>query len=117
MGLYISINKGIIFFNKQFSIKKWSMSHSETFSLIEGSFKADEAREILLNIISAKIQFHQMKNISSKERLGKQDDKSLKRIQELKVSMEKVLELITDSKKNDSSVVISSTINIQKDNT
>lgn len=92
------------------------MIHSEIFSLIEGYFNADEAREILLNIISAKIQFHQMKNISSKERLGKQDEQSLKRIQELKVSMEKVLRLLNDSKKNDSSVVISASINIQKYN-
>ena len=92
------------------------MNISESFSLIEGSFKSDEAREILLNVISAKIQFHQMKNLSSKERFGKQDDQSVKRIEELKKTMERVLEIVAESKKIDSSIYISSSIGIQKNN-
>ena len=47
------------------------MKKNETFNLIDGVFSVDEAREILMNIFSTKIQFHEMKNLSSEERFEK----------------------------------------------
>ena len=50
------------------------MTTEENISLIEGNFNKQEAREVLLNIFSTKLQFHELRNFSSKERLGKTDE-------------------------------------------
>ena len=38
------------------------MNKMEQLNLIEGNFSDEEAKEILMNIISTKIHFHEMKN-------------------------------------------------------
>jgi len=63
--------------------------------LIDGNFDPDEAKELLSFLLNDKIHFHQMKNFSSTERFGKQDQKSLKRIAELKEGNNDLLELIS----------------------
>ena len=57
------------------------MLKNKKLKLIEGKFLHDEAKEILRNIFSAKINFHQMKNFSSQERFGKDDKTAVKKIQ------------------------------------
>jgi predicted transcriptional regulator len=69
------------------------MKNPQTFKLIEGSYSSKESREILQNVFSSKIQFHQMKNFSSQERFGKDDITALKRIPELKESIDKILRM------------------------
>lgn len=89
------------------------MNKKENLSLIEGSFNPEEACEILVSVFSTKINFHERKNFSSQERLGKEDLVAQKRIPELKHSMEKITALISDAKANHKQIVISSQINIQ----
>ena len=50
------------------------MKKTETLMLIDGSFTIDEAKEIVVNIIFSKIIFHNVKNLSSQERFGKDDE-------------------------------------------
>lgn len=85
----------------------------ENLSLIEGKFSPEEAREILINIYSTKLNFHERKNFSSQERFGKEDVIALKRIQELKESVDKILDIISEASATNHQVVISSQINIQ----
>jgi hypothetical protein len=73
------------------------MENPQTFKLIEGSYSSIESREILQGVFSRKIQFHQMKNFSSQERFGKDDQTALKRIPELKESIDKILRMIESS--------------------
>lgn len=70
------------------------MNSDKNFSLIEGLFTAEEAKEILLNIFSAKIQFHQLKNFSSIERFGRKDEASCHRIPVLKDNIATILEIL-----------------------
>ncbi|WP_298300830.1 hypothetical protein [Hydrotalea sp.] len=60
------------------------MKKTATFKLIEGSFTVEEAKELLTNLYSDKIQFHSRKNFSTQERFGHSDTVSVKRIPELK---------------------------------
>jgi len=86
------------------------MMNNQTFNLINGKFLPKESREILQSIFAGKIQFHQMKNFSSQERLGKDDHTALKRIPQLKKSMEKILKMIESAEKNGEQLEIKSEI-------
>lgn len=88
------------------------MIKNETFNLIEGVFSTVEAREILMNIFSTKIQFHEMKNLSSEERFGEQDTVAKKRIPELKIELEKLEKIISEAKSGPKKFAITSAINI-----
>ena len=89
------------------------MTREEIFSLIEGNFNKQEAREVLLNIFSTKLQFHELRNFSSKERLGKADENALIRMQVMKDNISKVVELLSKLDENKNCLKISSSINIQ----
>ncbi|MEO5642975.1 MAG: hypothetical protein ABIQ40_08245 [Bacteroidia bacterium] len=84
----------------------------EKLSLIEGNFCADEASEILRNVFSAKISFHENKNFSSQERFGKHDETAQRRIPELKNSMNKLLKIVAEAKSGKKKLKITSEINI-----
>lgn len=80
--------------------------------LIDGKFNPIEAKEILLNMISSKIQFHTIKDFSSQLRTGEFEINSRKRMQELKEAREKIIALLDEAQKNNLLVDIQSTINI-----
>ena len=84
----------------------------EPVSLIDGNFDPDEAKELLSSLLNDKIHFHQMKNFSSTERFGKQDQKSLKRIAELKEGNNDLLELISKAESENKILSIFAKINI-----
>ena len=39
------------------------MSSKKKFTLVKGSYSPDEAREILMNLIQSKIQFHNIRKL------------------------------------------------------
>lgn len=88
------------------------MKNTKVLKLIEGSFSPDEAREILMNVFSSKIQFNKMKNFSSEERFGKEDITAVKRIPELKKSMDIISKLIEEAKQNNETIQIISEVKI-----
>ena len=73
------------------------MAKEHNLELINGNFSAQDAKEILVTIFSSKIQFHQHKNFASKEKLGKEDKNALKRIVQLKKSLDKTYKLISEA--------------------
>jgi hypothetical protein len=78
------------------------MTDTERFTLIKGEFTKDEAREILLGMINYKINFHELRNLSTSIQQGQRDDASLTRIQELertRVEMFKFFNGLRDSGK------------------
>ena len=83
-----------------------------SLKLIEGKFLHTEAREILTNIYSAKINFHQMKNFSSMERFGKEDKTAVKKIPALKKEMNKLEKILLTAKEKNLNLRITSEINI-----
>lgn len=88
------------------------MKKQLSLKLIEGKFLATEAKEILTNIYSAKINFHQMKNFSSMEMLGKEDKIAVKKIPFLKKELGKLQKIIISAKEKNKQLIITSEINI-----
>jgi len=88
------------------------MKQIEKLQLIEGRFSGEEAKEILRNIFSTKIHFHEMKNFSSKERFGKEDATAKLRIPALKKELEKVDQIIQEAIQNNRHLSISSEIKL-----
>lgn len=88
------------------------MKKTETIELIEGTFTPDEAREILLELLNSKIRFHNVKNWSSRERFGKPDAYSEKRLKHLMESIKKVQALVSKSIVEEKTMTINSIIEI-----
>ena len=89
------------------------MQELKKLKLIDNEFYPKEAKEILMNIFSSKILFHEMKNFSSIERFGREDINALKRILELKLSMENISEIILEAEKMDEKILIQSEVIIK----
>jgi len=88
------------------------MKKTETIELINGTFTPDEGREILLKLLNSKINFHNLKNWSSRERFGKPDAYSEQRLIHLNESRKKVETLFAESVDEEKRVTINSSIEI-----
>jgi len=86
------------------------MTNQHIFTLIDGNFSIKESSEILQNLFSDKIKFHQMKNFSTQERFGKDDKNAFKRIPELKKSIAEILKIIESAEKKGEQLEIKSEI-------
>lgn len=65
------------------------------FSLVRGTFSAEEAREVLLNLIEDKITFHRRYLWSRRERFGEENDPAReRRIEELLATKGRIREAI-----------------------
>jgi len=85
----------------------------KTIKLIEGNFSAKDGNEILMNLYASKIAFHQMRNFSSNERFGKDDEMSTKRIPELIESMNMITSIFQEAINHNKNLVINSTLTIE----
>lgn len=81
--------------------------------LLRGKYSAEEAKEIISNFITQKINFHNMRNYSSQIRYERPDENSLIRIEELKESRKSLMELINTAKEEGRTLKIDSTITIE----
>jgi DNA-directed RNA polymerase subunit F len=88
------------------------MAKLKKLSLIKGDFTILEARDILYNIFSTKINYHQRNNFSHKERFGKEDPIAKKRIPALKKELVKLEKVLDEAIANNSKLVINSEITI-----
>lgn len=84
----------------------------ETIKFITGSFTPEEAKEILIEAITKKINFHNLKNYISTIRFDQPDEESERRLEELREAREKVLLLIEEARRGNRNFIIESTINI-----
>ncbi len=91
------------------------MKKTETIVLIKGTFTPSEARDLLLDLLNSKINFHNRKDFSSRERFGKPDADSQQRLKHLMESLNKVKSLFSELINEDNeqkSVTLKSTIEI-----
>ena len=86
------------------------MKNQHTFKLIDGDFSAQESLELLKNVFSSKIQFHQMKNFSSQERFGHQDQNAMIRIPQLKECIDEITKIIESAENKEQQFEINSDI-------
>lgn len=88
------------------------MDNQLQLKLIDGVFLLDDGKEILNNIFSSKINFHQMKNFSSQERFGIDDEMAKKRIPQLREEVLKFEKMLIEAKMNNNKLTIRSVIDI-----
>jgi hypothetical protein len=91
--------------------------NNSNLTLIDGEFSPVDAKEILKNVFGSKIQFHEMKNFSSKERFGKEDQTSLKRIVQLNNNLERILKVISEAEANNETLIVDAEICIRRSQT
>jgi hypothetical protein len=84
----------------------------QTFKLIDGNYTKEEATEILMNLFSSKINFHELKQFSSIEKYGEANEYTQKRIMELTESRESIRNILS-SDSNNIQFRIHSTVNIE----
>lgn len=84
-----------------------------TFSLINGDFTPDEASEIVNDLFSKKINFHEVKSFGHQIRYGTEDQARLQRIEELKESRQQAGQLIEEAKQAGKSLRVQSVISIE----
>ena len=92
-----------------------NMKKTETIDLIKGTFTPAEARNLLLDLLNSKINFHNKKNWSSRERFGKPDVDSEQKLQHLRESRSKVETLFSkliNEDNEEKSLTLNSTIEI-----
>ncbi|MFN4314743.1 MAG: hypothetical protein ACK4E0_10645 [Chitinophagaceae bacterium] len=75
-------------------------TNTDTLILIDGQFNTEEAREILLNVFNAKIQFHELRNFSVMERFGKPDLVAQQRVPALRKSLQEALAIVAHAGKH-----------------
>ena len=63
----------------------------ENIVLVNGTFTPGEAQELLLALLNSKINFHNTKDFSSRERFGRPDADSQERLKHLKAARERVI--------------------------
>ena len=80
--------------------------------LIKNEFEIHEAKNLLMQLIQDKINFHVSKNFSQNERFGKNDPLSSYKIDSLSTEKEKIKKLFESIPDQNSKVEINATIYI-----
>ena len=89
------------------------MGNSSKITVIVGTFNIAEAKDVLINMFTMKINFHSQKNVSHVERFGKTDDAALEKVEFLKAELAKLEAIIAAA--TDKNVSLKATSNIHID--
>ncbi len=89
------------------------MKTNHSYKLIEGLFNPLEAQKILLDLINAKIDYHNLEAFSNKIRFNTDLSISENRIEQLSQTRNSIMALIEFAKENNMELKISSDILIQ----
>jgi hypothetical protein len=81
-------------------------------TLIDGTFNVAEAKDVLINMFTMKINFHSQKNVSHIERFGTPDDNSKAKVEFLKAEMAKLETIIAEATDKNVSLKVTSSIHI-----
>lgn len=92
---------------------KSSEVEKQRIQLINGDFNPKDAQRILLSIINSKIQYHQLEIFSLEERFGIEATQSKDRIEELKLSVRDIQEIIKEATEAGMKLKVTSTVDIQ----
>jgi hypothetical protein len=76
------------------------METKHVLKLIDGKFIPSEAGKVLFDLISRKINYHQMVRFSNEERFGKDESNSKSIIKQLKEERRRLEEIIDYTSKN-----------------
>lgn len=80
--------------------------------LVDGIYDTDDSKEILVELLTHKIEFHRRKQFSSYLKYGHEKTDSLKRIQELTDARNALLNYLKNAEMQKSKVRIEAVINM-----
>lgn len=86
------------------------MKTIERLTLLNDSFTNDEAKDILLHLFNSPINFYNIKNWSKQERYRKDDEVSQGRIPALRKEIEKLQDILTQSKNTNKKIKVNTEI-------
>lgn len=89
------------------------MENKYHYKFIDGDFSIEEAKTVLMTLITNKINFHSLKSFSDYVRFNEDIDKSKKRISELTTTREQILNLIELAENKGMKLTIKSNISIE----
>ena len=89
------------------------MENQYNYKFIDGDFSVEEAKTVLMTLITNKINFHSLNSFSDYVRFNGDSDKSKKRISELTTTREEILKLMNEAEKKGLKLYIKSTISIE----
>lgn len=89
------------------------MEKSLDLKLISGEFNPKDAKEILINLVNDKLNFHVRKNFSSTIRFGAPDENSAQRITELNGELRNIMEFFDQMDMANGSFSINATIELR----
>ncbi|MCB0737028.1 MAG: hypothetical protein KDC92_05910 [Bacteroidetes bacterium] len=82
-------------------------------TLIDGTYSSEQARDILLNLVGSKINFHNQEIFSLQERFGRNSAHSVKRVAELKQVRDNLIQYLNKLDNKQVNVRINSEVHIQ----
>lgn len=88
------------------------MNNKENITLINGVYKQEDAKEILMTVFAEKIKFHELKQFSSLVCFGKEDETIKNRVLQLKESMKKIEAIILTAKAENKFIKIQAEVTI-----
>lgn len=88
------------------------MKTTATFQLIDSEFSYDDAKELLMELIKQKINFHKVKNFTSVIRYDETDTDSLEKVKTLINTRNSISEFIETAKKEGKNVSIFSELKL-----
>ena len=89
------------------------MDNNQNFTLIDGTFSAIDAEQVLTTLLNYKIDYHNREDFSNHIRFNKSLEHSKKRIQELTDTKIEIIKLLSDFKSDEVKIKLKSTISIQ----
>jgi hypothetical protein len=110
--LNINENKWDIDLTFAVVLNKTNTMADKSFKLIEGTFDAHDAAEVLLSVLSDKINFHEVQILSCQERNSDGGEYSKKRFNELLQVREEITAMVQDARDKGLRLDIESTVNI-----
>ena len=82
------------------------------FALIDSTYSAYDAREVITSLINDKIRFLNIQILSLQERYGQNTEHLENRVRELEVNRREMIDLLTKATTEDALVEVSSLINV-----
>jgi hypothetical protein len=82
------------------------------FTLIDNTYSANDAREVITSLLTDKIRFLNVQILSIHERYGHRAEHLEKRVRQLEADKQRMISLLTDCTKNGAEVEISSVVKL-----
>lgn len=89
------------------------MENKYQYKFIEGDFSSEEAKTVLMTLINNKINFHNLNSFSDYVKNNGSSEKAKKRIAELTITRDAILELMEKAEKEGKKLSIKSDISIE----